>query len=33
MHDVKAVPFLDLSRQYQELEAEWLKAIDRKSVV
>ena len=27
MHDVKAVPFLDLSAQYKELEAEWFDAI------
>lgn len=27
MHDVKTVPFLDLSAQYKELETEWLEAI------
>src|SRR5438477_8152818 len=27
MHDVTAVPFLDLAPQYQALEAEWLEAV------
>ncbi len=27
MHDVKPVPFLDLSSEYQALEAEWLEAV------